>query len=359
MKTVFVGMSGGVDSSVTAALLQEQGYRVIGVFMKNWSGHLQTERGDFEFPCAAQADFEDARRAAGHLGIPLYTFDFEDQYREKVIEYFVQEISKGRTPNPDVMCNKEIKFKAFLDKCLQLGADYIATGHYVRREEDQGRYWLAKGRDENKDQSYFLATLGQEELQYSLFPLGDMKKPSVREKARELHLPNADKPDSQGICFVGEIDINEFIKAFIGEAPGAIVDEQGQVLGEHPGVYFYTIGQRKGLGIGGGTPYFVVDKRLETRELVVAKGMMPDALYTSEVFLDTISWVNRAPDFPYTCQAKIRYRSSDITCTVYTQEDYLRVVFKEPQRAVTEGQFLVLYQDDYLIGSGIMNRLWT
>ncbi len=357
MQTVFVGMSGGVDSSVSAHLLMEQGDRVVGVYMKNWSGNLETRRGTFSFPCSAQADFEDARQAAAHLGIPLYTFDFEQEYRNRVIEYFVAEIERGRTPNPDVMCNKEIKFKVFLDKCLSLGADKIATGHYARVTAVDGVFQLKKGIDQTKDQSYFLNTLGQHELSHTLFPVGELEKSEVRRIAQEIGLPNAEKPDSQGICFVGEIDVNAFIEAFVGENPGEIVNEDGEVLGSHRGLYFYTIGQRKGLGIGGGIPYFVIEKNQETNQLIVAKGIHPDQLFSESVEINELSWTMERPQLPAQFGAKIRYRSKDVPCTVEATDDpsRLRVIFDEPQRAVTQGQFLVLYQDDVLIGSGVMN----
>jgi len=355
-KTVFLGMSGGVDSSVSAYLLQQQGYNVVGVFMKNWSGKLETSRGVFDFPCSSQADYEDARQVAGHLDIPLYTFDFETEYRQRVIEYFITEIKKGRTPNPDIMCNKEIKFKVFLDKCLSLGADYIATGHYARiSQTDDGIFHLLKGIDNTKDQSYFLATLGQYELSHTLFPVGDIPKTQVREIAKQIQLPNAKKPDSQGICFVGEIDVNAFIEAFVGESIGEIINTKGDIIGHHRGLYFYTIGQRKGLGIGGGIPYFVKAKDLEKNQLIVSKGMDPLDLYQSEVLISELSWTNQAPDLPQNLRAKIRYRSQDVECTVHRiDNNNLKVEFTEPQRAVTQGQFLVLYQGDELIGSGVM-----
>lgn len=355
-KTVFLGMSGGVDSSVSAYLLKQQGYKVVGVFMKNWSGKLETSRGVFDFPCSSQSDYEDARQVAGNLDIPLYTFDFEEEYRNRVIEYFISEIKSGRTPNPDIMCNKEIKFKVFLDKCLSLGADYIATGHYARvNKTEDGLYHLLKGVDHTKDQSYFLATLGQYELSHTLFPVGDIPKTKVREIAEQIQLPNAKKPDSQGICFVGEIDVNAFIEAFVGDNPGNIINTDGEILGSHRGLYFYTIGQRKGLGIGGGIPYFVKSKNLEKNQLIVSKGVDPLDLYQSEVLITELSWSYKIPDFPQKLRSKIRYRSQDVDCIVHKVDKYtLKVTFIEPQRAITQGQFLVLYQGEELIGSGVM-----
>jgi len=358
MKKIFVGMSGGVDSSVTAYLLQKQGYEVIGVFMKNWSGKLKTSRGEFDFPCSSQSDFEDARQIANLLKIPIYTFDFEKEYRDKVIEYFVKEIKKSRTPNPDVMCNKEIKFKVFLDKSLSLGADMIATGHYARVVYESDEYKLLKGLDITKDQSYFLNTLGQYELSKTLFPIGNLEKSEVRKIAKEVNLPNADKPDSQGICFVGEIDVNSFIEAFVGENEGDIITEDGEVIGKHKGLYYYTIGQRKGLGIGGGIPYFVIDKDLDKNNLIVSKGLDPESLYKKFVLINELSFTNdnNIPEFPLKCMAKIRYRSNDVDCVVYSTDrpDVLKVGFLKEQRAITKGQFLVLYNNQELIGSGIM-----
>jgi tRNA-specific 2-thiouridylase len=356
-KIVFLGMSGGVDSSVSAYLLQQQGYKVVGVFMKNWSGRLETGRGVFDFPCSSQSDYEDARQVAGHLGISIYTFDFEAEYRNRVIEYFIAEIKRGRTPNPDIMCNKEIKFKVFLDKCLSLGADYIATGHYARiNKAEDGIYHLLKGIDNTKDQSYFLSTLGQYELSHTLFPVGDIPKSEVRRIADEIRLPNAKKPDSQGICFVGEIDVNAFIESFVGENPGDIINTEGNILGQHRGLYFYTIGQRKGLGIGGGIPYFVKSKNLETNQLIVSKGVDPLDLYQSEVIIKELSWTDKIPVLPQQLQAKIRYRSQDVACLVESiDKDSLKIIFDEPQRAITQGQFLALYKDDELIGSGVMD----
>lgn len=358
MKKIFLGMSGGVDSSVTAYLLKQQGYQVIGVFMKNWSGKLKTNRGEFDFPCSSQSDFEDARQVANLLDIPIYTFDFEKEYRKRVIEYFVDEIKKGRTPNPDVMCNKEIKFKVFLDKALYLGADMIATGHYARVALELGEYKLLKGLDTTKDQSYFLNTLGQYELSKTLFPIGNLEKSEVRQIAQKIGLPNANKPDSQGICFVGEIDVNSFIEAFVGENEGDIVTEDGKIIGKHKGLYYYTIGQRKGLGIGGGIPYFVIDKDLDSNKLVVSKGLDPESLYKKSVLINELSFTNKdnIPVFPLKCTAKIRYRSNDVDCIVENTntKDILKVVFRKEQRAITQGQFLVLYKDQELIGSGIM-----
>lgn len=352
---VFVGISGGVDSSVTAYLLQQQGHEVVGVYMKNWSGNVHTDRGDFRFPCSAEADWQDALRAAEHLGIPLYTFDFEEEYREKVTGYFIKEIAEGRTPNPDVMCNKEIKFKVFLDKCLKLGADKIATGHYARVEAHDGKFFLKKGVDITKDQSYFLCTLAQHELSHTLFPVGEYTKPQIRQIALDIGLPNAKKPDSQGICFVGEIDVNEFIEAFVGEKPGDIVTTDGEVIGSHRGIYFHTIGQRKGLGIGGGIPYFVVAKDKEKNQLIVAKGMNPEELFTDSVIVTDVTWTVAEPELPQTFGIKVRYRSRDVEGIAEKIDDNsLQVTFTDKQRAITEGQFLVLYKEDMLIGSGIM-----
>jgi tRNA-specific 2-thiouridylase len=353
---VFVGMSGGVDSSVTAYLLKQQGYEVVGIFMKNWSGKLATDQGVFSFACNAQADYEDALAVAGALDIPFYSFDFEKEYREKVIGYFECEIKKGHTPNPDIMCNKEIKFKLFLDKCLALGADKIATGHYARVKEDEKGFHLLRGMDPNKDQSYFLATLGQYELSKTLFPIGELKKTEVRRIAKQINLPNAEKPDSQGICFVGEIDVNAFIRSLVGEKEGDIVDMQGKVLGKHKGLYFYTMGQRKGLGIGGGIPYFVVGKDLDKNLLVVDKGMQAEELFSKEVEVLDFVWTSGLElKFPWEGLAQQRYRSTAVPCRVEKiSKDKLKVIFKDKQRAVTAGQFMVLYEGEELIGVGVI-----
>ncbi|PSO44324.1 MAG: tRNA 2-thiouridine(34) synthase MnmA [Parcubacteria group bacterium SW_4_49_11] len=356
--TVFVGMSGGVDSSVTAYVLKQQGYAVVGIFMKNWSGYLSTSQGQFRFPCQAQPDYEDAAAVARQLDIPLYTFNFEEEYQKRVIDYFVTEIQAGRTPNPDIMCNKEIKFKIFLEKAQTLGADYIATGHYARISQDKdGMFHLSQGTDSGKDQSYFLATLGQKELSWSIFPLGAYQKEDVRAIAREADLATAAKPDSQGICFVGDIDVNEFIQAFVPPQKGEIVNTHGDVLGEHDGIQFFTVGQRRGLGIGGGMPYYVVATEQETNRVYVAPGMNPPELYQRHVVLTDLVYTREPIQTGKTYHARLRHGGELVPCVASEErcEGELRVEFDTPQRAITPGQYLVFYEGEEVRGSGVMN----
>lgn len=339
---VMVAMSGGVDSSVAAAFLVAEGYDVIGAFMKNWDG------------CDWKRERRDALRVASTLGITLHTFDFERAYRERVHAYMVSEYRVGRTPNPDVLCNSEIKFDLLLRAAAELGCEKMATGHYARVQGD-GLFRLLKGVDGEKDQSYFLCRLGQEELSRVLFPIGDLKKSEVRKQARALGLPTATKKDSQGLCFIGKIDLASFLQNDIAPRTGNIVTTSGEVIGTHEGVAFYTIGQRKGLGVGGMEPYFVVERRLSTNELVVAHEGDP-ALFSKSLTAADVQWtLGEAPPFPYTCAAKIRYRQSDQACTVVSAlNETVLVTFDEPQRAVAPGQFVVLYQGDELVGSGVI-----
>ena len=338
-------MSGGVDSSVAAALLVAQGYQVSGAFMKNWSD------------CQWQKDRRDATRVAAKLNIPFTTFDFERAYRDRVVEYLFREYAGNRTPNPDVMCNKEIKFKLFLEKALSLGFDYIATGHYARVKEVNGVFELWQSVDKNKDQSYFLNALGQTELKHALFPIGDYHKTEVREMARRYQLPTADKPDSQGICFIGEINLKEFLKSRLPVKAGAVVTTEGDKIGEHEGVWFYTIGQRHGFANpGGGVPYYVVEKQDKTNTLVVSHGETK-ALYRHSLLFNEPRWVGGyAPALPWRGQAKIRYRqpSQAVTIRASTEAGQLEAVFDHPQRAVTPGQFIVLYLGEQLVGGGVI-----
>jgi len=341
-KRVLVGMSGGVDSSVSAALLLEQGYEVIGGFMKNWSD------------CDWREDRRDAMRVAAKLGIEFYTFDFERQYREQVVEYMYREYEAGRTPNPDVMCNKCVKFDLFLKEADRLECDYIATGHYCRSNGSQ----ILAGKDPNKDQSYFLWAIDPKVLSRVLFPVGDMLKPEVRAKAEELGLSTAKKKDSQGICFIGEVDLMEFLKERIKPDPGPIVDSEGRILGEHEGLAYYTIGQRHGLDVGGGEPYYVIEKRPETKELVVSSNYHPE-LYRKELEVTDLNWFdNRLKSVsPFECKARIRYRQPLQGCVVVGTDPAtggIKVRFKEPQRAVTSGQSIVFYDGDTMLGGGII-----
>lgn len=337
-----VAMSGGVDSSVAAALLVAEGYDVMGAFMKNWDG------------CDWKRERRDALRVASTLGITLHTFDFERAYRERVHAYMVSEYRAGRTPNPDVLCNSEIKFDLLLHAAAELGCEKMATGHYARVRSD-GHFHLQKGADGEKDQSYFLCRLGQEELSRVRFPVGDLNKSEVRKQARVLGLSTATKKDSQGLCFIGKVDLASFLQNDIAPRTGNIVTTSGEVIGTHEGVAFYTIGQRKGLGIGGTEPYFVVERRLSTNELVVAHEGDP-ALFSKSLTAADVQWtLGEAPPFPYTCAAKIRYRHSDQTCAIVSESSgTATVLFDEPQRAVAPGQFVVFYQGDELIGSGVI-----
>jgi tRNA-specific 2-thiouridylase len=349
-------MSGGVDSSVAALLLKQQGLTVSGLFMKNW------EEDDPAFPCTAREDAMDALAVCEQLGIELDAVSFSSQYYENVFEYFLEEYRLGRTPNPDILCNKEIKFKAFLDYALEHGADKIATGHYARVDFVDGSYRLLKAADGNKDQTYFLYTLGQAQLAKTLFPLGDLPKQVVRELARDAHFPNHGKKDSTGICFIGERKFKPFLSRYLGAQPGIMQTPGGEEVGRHEGLMYYTLGQRQGLGIGGragssGAPWYVVGKDLEHNVLVVAQGDHP-LLYSDVLWADKLHWVSgKTPALPLYCAAKTRYRQPDQPCAITGMDEQgLRVVFDDPQRAVTPGQSVVFYQDDQCLGGGIINR---
>lgn len=353
---VLVGMSGGVDSSVAAALLVEEGYEVIGAFMKNWSGDVHGPEckdpekvGEEYEECGWREERRDAMQVAAKLDIPFLTVDFEKEYRRDVVEYMFREFEEGRTPNPDIMCNKFVKFDLFMKEAEKLGCDYVATGHYARIEDGN----ILKGVDDNKDQTYFLWAIDPVVIPKVLFPIGGMEKPLVRKKAEELGLHVSDKKDSVGICFVGEVDIAEFIKARIPEDPGKIVTTSGEVIGEHKGIQFYTIGQRHGLGIGGGTPYYVVEKRPEAKELIVSSNFHP-AMFRETLTAHSLNWFKK-PEAPHECEARIRYRQDVQKCTIEKIEgDKVEVLFTEPQRAVTSGQSIVFYDGDEMIGGGII-----
>jgi len=357
-KKVIVGMSGGVDSSVSAWLLLQQGYQVEGLFMKNW------EEDDGEEYCTAAEDLADAQAVCDKLGIYLHTVNFAAEYWDNVFEHFLEEYKAGRTPNPDILCNKEIKFKAFLEFAAEdLGADFIATGHYVRRQDVNGKSQLLRGLDDNKDQSYFLYTLGHEQIAQSLFPVGELAKPEVRRIAEELELVTAKKKDSTGICFIGERKFRDFLGRYLPAQPGRIVSTEGEVVGEHQGLMYHTLGQRKGLGIGGTKegseePWYVVDKDVANNLLVVAQGHDHPRLMSVGLIAQQLHLVDREQiTAPFRCTVKTRYRQTDIPCTVTPLgEDRLEVRFDEPVAAVTPGQSAVFYQGEVCLGGGIIEE---
>jgi len=361
-KKIFVAMSGGVDSSVAAYLLKKQGHDVVGVFMKNWTETLNSEKNGFTKDselCPWVNDQEDMRMVCNKLRIPFYTFDFEREYKDRVIEYFYSSYEKGITPNPDIMCNKEIKFNLFLKKCILLRADFIATGHYaqIRKISTAGaqKYELLKGKDKTKDQSYFLCTLTQAQLAKTLFPVGKYEKIHIRSIAKRIKLPTHDKKDSQGICFIGEVDLRDFLKKRLKEKPGEIVATTGETIGNHIGLAFYTIGQRKGINIGGGIPYYVVGKETNSNQLIVARGSHDPNLFSKTLSASQIHWVGDTPKFPLKCAAKIRYRQSDQKVTInLLTKNVISAVFEEPQRAITPGQSIVLYKGAVLLGSAVI-----
>ena len=352
--TVIVGMSGGVDSSVAALLLRDQGYRVEGLFMKNWD---EDDGTDY---CTAKEDLADAEAVAASLGIKLHSANFAAEYWDGVFEHFLAEYQSGRTPNPDILCNREIKFRAFLDYATELGADFIATGHYVRRDDSGERTTLLKGLDPDKDQSYFLHQVGHRELSRSLFPVGDLAKPEVRKIAEQAGLTTARKKDSTGICFIGERRFKDFLQQYLPAQPGVIEDINGQALGEHQGLMYHTIGQRQGLGIGGladrnAAPWYVVEKHVERNVLIVAQGNDHPRLYKHSLHASTLFWISeQAPAFPLQCTAKVRYRQPDQNCVVTKTASGFLVEFDVPQRAITPGQSVVFYHNDTCMGGGII-----
>ncbi len=355
-QTVIVGMSGGVDSSVAALLLLEAGYRVEGLFMKNWEEDDGTEY------CTAISDLADAQAVADKLSIPLHSANFAAEYWDDVFAHFLTEYRAGRTPNPDILCNREIKFRAFLDYATHLGADLIATGHYVRTDRLAGKTQLRKGHDNNKDQSYFLHQVDHTALAKTLFPVGDVDKHRVREIAAAAGFTNARKKDSTGICFIGERRFRDFLKQYIPAQPGPIVTVDGESLGEHEGLMYHTIGQRQGLGIGGladhpEAPWYVVDKLVAQNTLVVAQGADHPSLFHQRLKSSGVLWVSGLPpQTPLRCHAKIRYRQPDQGCVITgTGQDY-EVLFDQPQRAVTPGQSVVFYDGDICLGGGVIER---
>ncbi len=354
-KTVVVGMSGGVDSSVAALLLKQQGYNVIGLYMNNW------EEKDECGACTGEEDFADVRRVANKLDIPYYSVNFAKEYLDRVFSYFLSEYKAGRTPNPDVLCNREIKFKDFKEKAMELGADYIATGHYCDILHDNGVHYLLKAKDQNKDQTYFLNQLSQSQLDKVLFPLGKLEKGEVRKIADEYGLATAKKKDSTGICFIGERNFRKFLQNYIPAVKGKIMTYDGKVLGEHLGLMYYTIGQRKGLGIGGqqgddGSRWFVIEKDLKNNILYVAHGG-EERLYSKGLIMKEMNFIPFPPkEKVLECTGKFRYRQPEQACTLYIKDGYVEVVFREKQRAITEGQFAVFYSGDKCIGGGVIEK---
>lgn len=350
-KRVVVGMSGGVDSAVAALLLKEQGYEVIGLFMKNW------EDDDTDEYCPAKQDFMDVLAVADTLGIEVEGVNFAAEYKERVFSYFLAEYQAGRTPNPDVLCNSEIKFKAFLDHALTLGADWIATGHYARVRERNGLFELLKAEDGTKDQSYFLYRLNQAQLSRTLFPLGNLYKRDVRAMAKKAGLPNFAKKDSTGICFIGERPFREFLSRYLPKQPGDMETPEGKVVGRHEGLMYYTIGQRQGLGIGGqGEPWFVAGKNMERNVLTVVQGHEHPLLYRNALTSGDLSWISgRPPNTQWVFGAKTRYRQPDAPSVINrVDEESCEVAFASPQWAVTPGQSVVIYESEVCLGGGII-----
>ena len=357
---IVVGMSGGVDSAVSTLLLKRAGHDVIGVFMKNW------EEKDDEGVCTATADWQDVQACCEKIDIPYYSVNFAKEYRERVLSLFLDEYRKGRTPNPDVLCNREIKFKAFLDFAMKLGAERLATGHFCRLREEADGVKLLRGVDANKDQSYFLYMLTQPPLRRAVFPVGGLTKGEVRALAEEAGLPVAKKRDSTGVCFIGERDFKPFLQGFLPAQPGPMVTEAGETIGRHDGLMYYTLGQRRGLGIGGqkggdGGRWFVIEKDLENNRLVVAQGEDSPRLYTTHCRASQATWIaGRAPAASFDCTAKYRYRQPDQHVHVEVGEGgELLVTACEPQRAVTPGQSVVLYDGEVCLGGAIADETWN
>ena len=357
METVVIGMSGGVDSAVSALLLKEQGYNVVGLFMNNW------EEKDDTGVCTATEDYEDVKRVCQTIGIPYYSVNFAQEYWDRVFSTFLSEYKKGRTPNPDVLCNREIKFGPFLEYAKKLGADYIATGHYCKVEEKDGLFYLKKAKDKTKDQSYFLNQLSQKQLSCVLFPLADIEKKKVREIALKYNLSNAKKKDSTGVCFIGERNFKRFLQTYIPAKSGDIVDTSGNVVGKHDGVLYYTLGQRKGLNIGGksggnGERWFVLEKDVKNNRLVVSQGE-DDLLFSKGLIAREFNWIPQEPNEKvFDCFAKFRYRQPDQRVKVFVDKDSVKIDFYEKQRAITPGQYVVLYdEEENCLGGGVIDEI--
>lgn len=341
---VFVGLSGGVDSSVAALLLKEEGYDVTGVYMKNWSKDLPG------FPCPWKEDYQDAKRVAVKLGIPFEMFDFEKEYFDKVVQYMIDGYKAGITPNPDIMCNQEIKFKLFYETAKERGADFIATGHYSKTKD--GR--LLKAKDDNKDQTYFLYRVSSEALEHTLFPLGNMTKPEVREIAKKHCLVTADKKESMGICFVGKVGIHEFLDQYVKTESGPIIDQNGVEVGKHDGAIFYTIGQRHGLDVGGGLPYYVTGKNMDKNEVYVTSDISDSELWSEEIKIASCHWIADLPEKDKKLQVRTRHRAKLIDCKVEIKSETPILKLNEQIRATTPGQSAVIYDGETCLGGGII-----
>lgn len=350
---VVVGMSGGVDSSVAALLLKEQGYDVIGVFMNNW------EEKDESGVCTSERDWDDVRNVCDIIGIPYYSVNFAKDYMERVFTHFIEEYKKFRTPNPDVLCNREIKFNVFLDFAKKLGADKLATGHFANLGRDGDKYTLLRAKDENKDQTYFLYMLGQRALSEAMFPVGNLDKGEIREIARKAGLPTSAKKDSTGVCFIGERDFKAFLKNYIPAQGGDMVDESGKVVGRHDGLMYYTLGQRRGLGIGGGgngQRWFVVEKDVKNNRLVVSQGEDMEKLYTPSAEASEATWISgEAPGREIDCMVRLRHRQPLQKCRIFIDGEHVHMDFHEKQRAVTPGQSAVFYDGDVCLGGAIID----
>lgn len=350
--TVVVGMSGGVDSSVSAYLLKEQGYKVIGMFMKNW------EEQDSDGQCSATKDYNDVVSVCEQLEIPYYTVNFVQEYQELVFSNFIAELKAGHTPNPDLLCNREIKFKKFLEHALKLGADYLATGHYCTIVHENGKALLGRGLDPKKDQSYFLSAIDGKALERVLFPVGGLEKSEVRAIAEKIGLSTAKKKDSTGICFIGKRDFSTFLHGYLPYQKGKLMTLAGKIVGEHPGASYFTLGQRKGLCIGGeGQAWFVVRKDIEKNIVYVEQGDDHEALYHSALLATEPSWIAQAPTSPFRCTAKIRYRQEDQACTILScsADGVLQVEFDTPQRAITPRQAIAFYKGNLCLGSALIH----